>query len=156
MKLQDESYMHAAARGTVAVWLSNILEQVRDDYVQFGPLGWRAQRRIYEEYPIVKEHEALVWDEMEPEWGDHPTYEQLAAVGRYPLMVLDIAIPHKGMICNAVEIRHKHAVTPEKRALLQKLHIKWIELDASWVLSQVRQPTNEDVIRNCLNFKRMF
>jgi len=102
-----------------------------------------------------------LWDEcvgeggwITPSWQvEHapdfvPTFEQCVSHNVYPRRVIDIVIPHKGNLAIFIEVCHKNPVSDEKIAELKQLTAEYgtgyipcvVEIDASWILNQVKKP----------------
>lgn len=76
-----------------------------------------------------------------------PTYNESLEYGE-TISILDIAIATKGSIRYGVEICHKNPASEEKIKNLCKNGLEnLIELDAEWVISQVKQPDKIKVKR---------
>jgi len=152
-----ESYAHKAAKAVVCEWL-------RTDKENCGPLRWSSNRSypygVWEEYPMLNNDRGIhsshcVWDEeLYPDnWPNNnivgdwvherpPTLKELRALG-YSVkgsLIADIAIQHKGSIIYAIEITHKHGLSRAKKDMYIDAGIGFIELDATWVLSQIGIP----------------
>lgn len=145
-----ESYKHKAAKQVLASWLRNAASSAGfDNYAVFCGLGWRVNRSgkdwgVFEEYPItcsncnLKHGFLYAWDETK--WLGIPSYDELIKDRDPPLAILDVAVQEKGRIVYGFEVIHTHRVTPEKAMYLNALQIQVFELDAEWILRQVRRP----------------
>lgn len=151
IKLDGESYRHAAARHVVANWLREGCQY--DDYHEALGFRWRVNRGgplfgVIEEVPLVIGCSVsecgfvLAPDECGLTNDDGTTlgYGELAALGKYPDAILDIGIQHKGNVIYGIEICASHPVGLEKAILLEQLDIEVIELSADWVLAQLQRP----------------
>lgn len=158
-KQRRESYWHASARDTVIGWLCEAAERVgKDKDATFGPISWRVNRKeptwgVFAEYPIIECmcHGCVpAWDEY-PAWpmtapritkqGIIPTLSDLARAGAPPLAIVDIAIQHKGVISDVIEIVHTNDLPVKKIALLSEdAGLRVWRADAEWVLKQVAEP----------------
>lgn len=85
-------------------------------------------------------------------WGKEcsgyvPSYEETIRYGE-TIAVCDLAVIHKGIIRLCIEICHKNPVSEEKIKNLYKSGLEnLIELDAEWVMRQVKQPEKIKVKR---------
>lgn len=126
---------------------------------------------VWDEYPIARDPkghivgESLVWDETGWERdiaraGNNdcdcdlneicshrvihraPSYDELRSLGYSPIVILDVAVQHKGCITYGIEIVHRHDVDDQKAALLEEHggDICVLTVDAEWVLRQVAPP----------------
>lgn len=141
-----------------------------DEYASFcgNALSWRVNRQgphwgVWQEYPVLADYTGLnqVWDETDlscPRHGDKgcpgnchrfpvsrwqnrpPTYDDVIDMGFRPMVVLDIAIQHKGAIAFAIEVVHKHRCNPRKIGFLRDC-LTLIEIPAYWVLGQIDRPS---------------
>ena len=142
-----ESYAHKAAKAVVSGWLREAASAAfpGDNWVTSLGITWRINRPgphfgIWEEYPLV-EHQTIVWDEVDARWQNAPpTLEDLRAEGVRPRAILDIAIQHKGVIADGIEIVHTSDLSATKTEYLRRMGITVFVVDASWVLRQVRRP----------------
>lgn len=146
----SESYAHLGAKRLLLGWLRESAEAVGcDGRADFAGLNWRVNRPgpawgVWEELPIISDGCGAdpVWDETDPRWlARPPSYDEVIGLGLRPMAVVDIAIQHKGRIAFAVEVRHKHPVTPPKLGFLRKIGVDVIEVPAHWVLGQVCRPS---------------
>ena len=65
--------------------------------------------------------------------------------------ILDIAVPHKGSICQGIEICHKNPVSDEKVQKLKEMGLNsLVEIDADWVLNQVEIPKEIKIKRKLI------
>tara|TARA_Y100000780_G_scaffold231841_1_gene259222 strand:+ start:5064 stop:5711 length:648 start_codon:yes stop_codon:yes gene_type:complete len=121
---------------------------------------------VYNEYKVqepsrdnFKEYiswfkEQTIWNvkQAEPFWinkcsGYVPTYEESNKYGN-TIAICDLAVIHKGLVLTAIEICHKNPVSEEKIKNLYKSGLEnLIELDAEWVMRQVKQPEKIKVKR---------
>jgi hypothetical protein len=146
-----ESYAHKAAKAVVAGWLRDAARSAGDDmYVDnlLGFNGWRVNRPaptwgVWEEYPVLSNGHGIcpVWDESG--YGDErpPTVSELAAEGRFPTAVFDIAVQHKGVVIWAIEIEHKNPLSSQKVRRLIPHNLNLLALPSQWVLGQVGLPS---------------
>lgn len=147
-----ESYAHRSSKALLVSWFREAAARSGlDGYADFCGFTWRVNRGpphfgIWEEYPIVIDAGfqlgiSPVWDEQGEDWQQRPpTFDELVAIGLRPYCIVDIAIQHKGMICAAIEVRHKHACDPRKIAFLRE-HVSLWEIPAYWALGQVDTPS---------------
>jgi len=158
-KEKGETGLHAAARHIMLEWLRGAAARAgRDGCATFGPLSWSVNRPepkwgVFDEYPII---ECMcygcvpVWDEY-PAWpmrppvivkqGIIPTRSELARAGAPPLAVVDIAIQHKGMISDVIEIVYTSDLTETKLAILSdRARLRVWRADAEWVVKHVDDP----------------
>lgn len=165
MKGDDESYKHAAARTVVAHWINEIeatrdgttvvFDLVREDGrkpYSSREVYWRRNRGALVEVPVaiydvIQGHETTyAWDEgCGPRWpsleyGRVPTYKQCIDLGIEIAMIFDVAVYHKGTIAFAIEVRHRHAVDERKGAMIEAFGAPVFEMEAEWILRQVRRP----------------
>lgn len=148
-----ESYKHLYAKETLARWLAD----PQQDFIDFrnasggGPFG----RGVFVEYPFClddanKLHGETPWSEgyshSFPWRGDNaPTYDECLQMGLVPIAIFDIAIHHKGFICDAFEIVHKHDLTDDKAMYIDRIKAETglravYGLSADWILSQIKRP----------------
>jgi len=158
-KQKGVSYLHKSAQDTVIEWLREAAERVgHDEQASFGPISWRVNRPaptwgVFAEYPIIEcmcDEHVPAWDEY-PMWpmrapkvvkeGILPTLAELSRAGAPPLAIVDIAIQHKGVISDVIEIVHTHDLTAKKVALLSdRARVRVWRVDAQWVLRQTAEP----------------
>ena len=72
-----------------------------------------------------------------------PTYDELLNLKLLPLVIFDIAIQHKGIICDAFEVVHKNGISEIKAEYLNRVcrHGPNVyTIDADWILSRVKRP----------------
>jgi hypothetical protein len=145
-----ESYKHQFAKQTLARWLADPEQKlVLCENTNAGGLNGRG---VYTEYPFcLRSNGKLIgsspWHETGwiPSKTDVPTYQECLDAEMLPICIFDVAIEHRGFISLAFEIVHKHEVTAEKRAYIQRIiHHGFLRcvygLSADWVLSQVGLP----------------
>jgi hypothetical protein len=156
-----ESYKHRFAKETLAGWLRGLAEH--DEYACLEPINWRVNRGpphygVWTEYPVCLDAEndglSTVWDELDwnGEWPwprfeqAPPTYAECLENGWVPSVIFDVAVQHKGWICYAFEVVHRHGVTPEKLARLKRMAAsacgtpRVYTIPADWILCQVGVP----------------
>lgn len=116
--VENESYMHKAAKKVLQEWLLSVPED-SGDRRNWGPLSFRTNRScgVWLEYPVAAVDGTnsinWLWDEQGLD-NDKvgleyiPSYEECVKKGIYPIAVLDIAIAHKGTINYGIEVCHKH------------------------------------------------
>jgi len=168
-----ESYMHKSAIETLQKWLKELEE--KGDYCSIGfntdwtdlegyergELSWRRNRGNggFLEYPIVVDNkvntvlnnvdEMIIPHGKEMADGISPTYEQCKQQGHLPRRMIELVITHKGSPAYFIEVCHKNPVSKEKLKDLSECGVKCIiEIDASWILKQVKRP-------EVLKFKRI-
>ncbi len=120
---------------------------------------------VWLEYPIVVPGGTPpFWNSLQHNWDEEwqetgakfvpefvPTFEQCVSHNAYPRRVIDIVITHKGMPSIFIEVCHKNPVSDEKIAELKQLinehgegppicRTSLVEIDASWILNQVKKP----------------
>jgi hypothetical protein len=167
-KLKGETHLHAAARATMIGWLRRAAERAGyDKDATFGPISWRVNRRgpkwgVFEEYPLIEymcRGHVPAWDEYATWPTDAPnitmqdivptpgalcrlpTLNELSRAGVPPLAVVDIAIQHKGMISDVVEIVYKSDLSEKKITLLSdRARLRVWRADAEWVVKHVDEP----------------
>jgi hypothetical protein len=148
-----ESFAHKAAKNYIYDWMQE--GRVAGNYERFCsirfPIGHPVW--VYREYPLVVGdgvifgHD-LAWDQVETNRGDNrpfmdsPAIGELKKFGLFPSTILDIAWGIPGACKGAIEIHHKHAVTPKKYEFcLKTLRLdSLLEFPASWILAQVAVP----------------
>lgn len=70
-----------------------------------------------------------------------PTFDELKKLGIYPRRVIDVVLTHKGKPLWFIEICHKNPTSQEKIAELKSMGVRnLIEIDAEWILSQIKRP----------------
>lgn len=151
-----ESHAHQNAKALLARWLREAAEKAGlDSLAQFpaeadpySAIQWRVNRPkrsrwgIWQEYPILSNYQGInpVWDELSERWKRRPpTYDEVVAEGFRPMVVVDIAVQHKGLIAYAIEVVHKHRCDPRKIGFLRR-ELTLLEIPAYWVLGQVDRP----------------
>lgn len=137
-----ESYLHKSAKEVVCQWLDELASKADvAEWINLAPLHFRPGR-WYAEYPICGDGKGVnpVWDEVEPFVGRCPTYEEAKAAGYRPKAVVDVGVIHKGLLVYAVELVHKNPTPLWKRALLDMLGVKLIEVSALGVLRHIKRP----------------
>jgi len=173
MYTDTESYMHKSAKETLRKWFEEIEDMGDYCHVPFttdwadlegyeqGELSWRGNRGNggFLEYPIVVDDkvntvinnvdEMIIPHGKEMADGISPTYEQCKQEGHLPRRIIDLVIPHKGSPAYFIEVCHKHPVSEAKLKDLTECGVDCIlEIDASWIMSQVKRP-------KVLKFKRI-
>jgi hypothetical protein len=166
-----ESYKHKAAKSVLAGWLREPILAGQGDYLLNGDRPNRYTSKgcgVHEEYPICLAGGSLqganyCWDELgwqlNEENGlgrkelvgetlsDIPTYRQCIKLGMSPIVIFDVMTLCKGEASNAYEVVHKNPVSAEKKKRLQQIFkvsriLKVHVIDAEWILSQVRTPSD--------------
>ena len=162
-----ESYMHKCAKEVLKKWFDDSKSK-NAGYKGIGDIVFRPNRDsgVWLEYPILDFGNGISslsqnWDEIvSPEYAGGisefvPTYKQ--CVERYkiaPIAIIDIVCTHKGAPSYGIEICHKNAVSEEKIQKIIDLNeqrnfgFKLIEINASWILSQIEPPSK-------LEYKRL-
>ena len=162
-----ESYMHKCAKEVLKKWFDDSKSK-NAGYKGIGDIVFRPNRDsgVWLEYPILDFGDGISslsqnWDEIvSPEYAGGisefvPTYKQ--CVERYkiaPIAIIDIVCTHKGAPSYGIEICHKNAVSEEKIQKIIDLNeqrnfgFKLIEINASWILSQIEPPSK-------LEYKRL-
>jgi len=70
-----------------------------------------------------------------------PTYKECKANKMYPKRVIDLVITQDGAPIYFIEICHKNPVSDKKIKELKEMGVNnLIEIDANWILSQVKRP----------------
>lgn len=150
-----ESYAHLYSKQVVNDWLHERWQHCQKNHrpVTFCILDWVAyynesNRGIFEEYPILSrclkngEKEFLG---INPIWDKIPDIEKCKERGLTVETVFDVAISSHKKLKYGLELVWKHPCSKSKIAFLkwlkEKHGVKTYELDALWVLSQVRCPT---------------
>lgn len=145
--VENESYLHKKAKDVVCEWLNGA--EGADEYARLEPFVWRHQsgRSVLQEYPICKVDDRnsweMVWDELNGSWDGYvPSYQEcIKKFNAPPLAIIDIVIMHKGAPIYAIEICHKNPLSQEKKEKLKSFGIDEVyEIDASWVMRQIRPP----------------
>ncbi len=77
-----------------------------------------------------------------------PTYKECVDNGYYPISIIDLVCCHKGHPFYCFEICHKNPISNEKIDKLDDIPYL-IEIDADWILNQVKKP-------EILKIKRLF
>ncbi len=150
-----ESFAHKAAKFLLAKWLRNERESIMLSYngVQ-KPFHWQSNRYgpraslgIWLEYPFDCGKEFEPWDESQwdgnKDWNSAiPTLEQYREMknGKFPDMIFDIAIQHKGTIIAAFEVVWKNGISDDKRYLIEQSDLDVFIISAHWILSQIKEP----------------
>lgn len=80
--------------------------------------------------------------------GTPPSFEECVKYGYYPISIIDLVCCHKGRPCYFFEICHKNPLSDEKIDKLCDIPYL-IEIDADWILNQVKPP-------EILKIKRLF
>ena len=159
----NESYKHKCAKEIFKQWCQ---ERPRDGCGDVTPwitnfdnvLCWRNNRtqEAWLEYPIVvnyKTNSAVhVWDEIWPgpdrKENYVPTYTECIEKDLIPIAVIDVVIPHKNTLYYCVEICHTNPVSDEKIKKLQQAGVRvLIEIDAEWILRQIKIPSKLQIKR---------
>lgn len=141
---QCESYLHRYAKDVLASWF---MEQNRAG--RYYVFDWRpGQCRVPMEYPILSRVVRSAdggppqkeYFGVDPAWDRLPDLEKAAERGLRLEAVLDLGLCLDGQLVAALEVVNTHACTPQKVSLLQKLGVACYELDALWIMSQIRRP----------------
>ena len=177
----NESYKHRCAKEVFKRWCQ---ERPRDKYGDVEPwptnfnetISWRSNRtqEAWLEYPIVVNDKTNsvehVWDEIwhfsdlkEYYWPDPdrkenfvPTYTECIEKNRTPIAVIDVVLPHKGILLYCVEICHTNPVSEEKIIKLQQAGVReLIEIDAEWILRQTKSPSKLQIKRWLIDNSRI-
>jgi hypothetical protein len=70
-----------------------------------------------------------------------PKFDELIKLGIYPKRVIDVVLTHKGKPLWFIEICHKNPTSQEKITELKSMGVRnLIEIDAEWILSQIKRP----------------
>lgn len=157
-----ESYKHQFAKNVLASWLRD--GAIHDEYTALSPITFRINRGpphfgIWTEYPVCLDSNNQtigilpVWDEVNPEYRDAPpTYDQCIQNGYLPICIFDVAIQHKGIISDIIEVVHKNGISETKAGYISRvcaetpfnIHV----ISADWVLSQVGRPKRLKLIHS--------
>ena len=177
----NESYKHKCAKEIFKQWCQ---ERPRDKYGDVEPwptnfnetISWRSNRtqEAWLEYPIVVNDKTNsvkhVWDEIwhfsdlkeyywpDPDWKENfvPTYTECIEKNRIPIAVIDVVLPHKGTLYFCVEICHTNPVSDEKIKKLQQAGVRHlIEIDAEWILRQIKIPSKLQIKRWLIDDSRI-
>ena len=170
----NESYKHKCAKEIFKQWCQ---ERPKDNYgdgkewlTNFNrAISWLPNRtqEAWLEYPIVVNDNInsvkRVWDEIWPSdsnfgptytWDDPdsdsfvPTYTECIGKNFIPIAVIDVVLPHKGTVYFCVEICHTNPVSDEKIKKLQQAGVRvLIEIDAEWILRQIKIPSKLQIKR---------
>lgn len=162
-----ESYMHKCAKEVLKKWLDESSDKY--GYKGIDDIKFRPNRDsgVWLEYPILdfgdgRSSLTQNWDEIWPtEYGGGgnsefvPTYKQCVETFKIaPIAIIDIVCTHKGAPLYGIEICHKNAVSEEKIQKIIDLNeqrnfgFELIEINASWILSQIEPPSK-------LEYKRL-
>jgi hypothetical protein len=140
-----ESYKHLFAKQTLARWL----EINQPSLVEIWDYS-----DVFVEYPFCLDaegdlHGKTLWCETGLEnailENGVPSYQQCIDAKLLPICIFDVAVQREGSIIYAFEIVHKHSLTAEKEAYIdriaQETDLRGVYgLSADWVLSQVKRP----------------
>lgn len=154
-----ESYAHRYAKETLAAWfrekwIINRENGYPNSYFIFdwSPDNDDGDHGIKMEYPILKrklkngEEEILGVSSV---WSSYPIVPENSEELRVEA-ILDIGVCSKGKLVYGFEIVHKHPCTPKKIVFLKELHKKYglrvYEINASWILDQIRRPSRLDML----------
>lgn len=164
--VECESYKHKCAKDVFKEWCNS--RETGLDYKSFSigndeSISWRSNRSedAWLEYPIVcndKINSVLQnWDEICPWVSSYqpdyiPSFDECIKHNLYPCAVVDVVLTHKGSPSYFIEICHKNPVSREK---LIKLHMSGVqdlfEIDAEWILSQTKVPSELKIKRWLIN-----
>ena len=158
---QCESYKHKCAKEIVKGWIDWTSIPTNYKNVDVGSDN-NNRGQVWLEYPVgyYKENDynsiCCMFDESWDECVKYrtigeecvktnnypvPTYQQCMEKQFNVVAVLDIAVPHKGCICQGIEICHKNPVSDKKVQKLKEIGLmSLVEIDADWVLNQVGIP----------------
>lgn len=136
---------------------------MRNKLYLLSDLSWRSNRGapywgVYEEYPLADPVYdgsgcVLAWDEMkaideevreeEYDWeGIIPSYSELVSKNNPPVCILDVIVLHKGLVHYGFEICHQNPVSERKADILNCLGFPTYEIEAEWILRQVKRPSS--------------
>lgn len=152
-----ESYMHRYAKDVVRSWFLEKNKPHRPS--SYFIFDWNAHNDsfIQEEYPVLRRKSSNGSNEncndifgVGTVWGDNfPDLDNLKE-GIEIATIFDLAIIDNGKVKYAIEIVHKHKCSAQKLVLLKEIKKKYgtqvYEIDASWVMSQVRRPAKIEMI----------
>jgi hypothetical protein len=148
-----ESWKHRLAKELLAGWMMQdaIRFETQTDEWHIPArrdTGWVCLR----EYPVYEHGDPLAFrDEVCPKGDDEQSgcreglcrcgsCRHADGFGRF-VAVLDIAWGWKGQMEAAVEIRHTHPVPDDKAALIQRVGLVLVEIDAEAIMRQVGRPS---------------
>lgn len=154
-----ESYKHKCAKEVFKSWCDEVGHFKTDRNYD---ICWHSNRddNAWLEYPIIENKN---WNSIqclldETEYGydekgnpkNHdskgrfipPSYDECIKNNDIPISIIDVVLPHKGMISYCIEICHKNPVSDEKLKKLEKVEglYNLIEIDADWILEQIEIP----------------
>ena len=151
--IENESYKHKLAKQVLKGWFDN--NDIGDGACELGDIyfrhNWGERGGVLLEYPICK------FNNGTDSWNDYvvdnfmgsenciiiPTYQECVNdYNSYPIAIIDIVCCHKGRPKIGIEICHKNPVSQEKIKKLKEFGVeKLIEIDADWILNQVKMPS---------------
>jgi hypothetical protein len=149
---EKESYKHKFAKEVLKEWFigGNCMDKI--NFSPNRPIG------VWLEYPIVVEEGTnsieMNWDEIWPYDPDFrlsensvfcedsvPTFKQCIQKKCYPKRIIDVVLSHKGVPAYFIEVCYRHPIPLEKVIELYLLGVRnLIEVDADWVLRQIKRP----------------
>lgn len=154
-----ESYKHKCAKEVFKSWCDNVGGYFETDHN--SNICWESNRRenAWLEYPIINGKRYTnsiqhLLDETEYGYDEKgnslyrdsgfipPSYDECIKNNDIPISIIDVVLPHKGMIKYCIEICHKNPVSDEKLKKLEKVEglYNLIEIDADWILEQIEIP----------------
>lgn len=147
--IQCESYAHRYAKDVLASWFREkwILNREKGYPNSYSIFEWSpdpsdGDHGIRLEYPIIsrklKNGETEILG-VSPVWDTYPaTLSPDCTIEA----VLDVAVCSKDKLVYGLEIVHKHTCTERKIRFLKNIGLKVYEINATWILDQVRRPAN--------------
>lgn len=155
-----ESYAHKFAKQTLAdwfkeKWLINRDKNIPNSYFIFdwNPNISDGNHGVYFEYPVIERTLSSGQKEilgLSPVWDQIPDLTALTA-DKQIMSVFDIVVCDSDRVRYAFEINHKHPCSTRKIKLLkefsQKYGLEVYEIDASWILNQVKRPNKLEMLK---------
>ena len=153
--IENESYKHKLAKQILKEWFDNSNDgescELGDIYFRHN---WGEYGGVLLEYPICKFNNGTdSWNHLVVDnfMGSEncityqeiiPTYQKCVNdYNSYPIAIIDVVCCHKGFPKIGIEICHKNPVSQEKIKKLKEFGVEeLIEIDADWILNQVKMP----------------
>lgn len=146
MFIERESFLHKKAKEVLKEWIDN--STCDKGFVDFRSTD------VHLEYPICIFEDGsssyeYPWDSIPTNDGSScddvslvPTYNEcITKYNTYPISIIDLMCMHKGHPYIGIEICYKNPVSQEKIIKLQNAGVqKLYEVDAQWVMNQIRIP----------------
>lgn len=169
-----ESYMHKYAKIVLASWLRKKIK-IGEKYKGFPSVdmtslgifpnnrGTKPMWNVWLEYPVCQYQNKVIG--LDGQWKKYldqnklkvnsrhniPTRYEVSKMDITGLYFFDVAIVDEEGIKAVFEVRHKHDMTPDKIAWLEKYKIPYYEIDATWIMSRVKPP----FVLECVQFNTM-